>query len=140
MLTLLATTSSRAVRCSRKPVPRTLAGLRKEGWSFEGRGILFYTDDVGLFSTTRRLSRDGDPTQPAIDSKLTNKGSDMVFEPLLTVRRSLTNGLGRLDLNVQGEGFIFTEHTEFNHGTLKLIALQDLSPQYSRASAILLRS
>ena len=64
----------------------------------------------------------------------------MVFEPLLTVTRSLTNGLGRLDLNVQGEGFIFTEHTEFNHGTLKLIALQDLSPQYSRASAILLRS
>jgi len=112
----------------------------KEDWSFEGRWTLFYTDDVGLFSATRRLGRDGDPTQPPIDSKLTDKGSDMVVEPLLTVTRSLTNGLGRLDLNVQGEGFIFTEHPEFNHDTLRLIAIQDLSPKYSRARAVLLRS
>jgi len=112
----------------------------KEDWSLEGKGTLFYTTDVGLFSATRRLSRDGDPTQPAIDSKLTNKGSDMVFEPLLTVTRSLKNGLGRLDLNVQGEGFIFTEHPEFNHGTLRLLAIQDLSPKYSHARAVLLRS
>ena len=100
----------------------------KEDWSLEGRGTLFYTTDVGLFSATRRLSLDGDPTQPAIDSKLTNKGSDMVFEPLLTVTRSLTNGLGRLDLNVQGQGFIFTDNPQFNHGTMRLIAIQDLSP------------
>jgi len=46
----------------------------KEDWSFEGRRIFFYTDDVGLFSATRRLSLDGDPTQPPIDSKLTDKG------------------------------------------------------------------
>ena len=45
----------------------------------DGTGILFYTDDVGLFSATRRLSRDGDPTQPAIDTRLTNKGSAAVF-------------------------------------------------------------
>lgn len=99
----------------------------EEGWSFEGQGTLFYTDDVGLFSAARRLSRDSDPTQPAIDSKLTNQGSDMVFEPLLTVNRSLTNGLGRLDLNMQGQGFVFTENPEFNHGTLRLQATQDLS-------------
>lgn len=99
----------------------------EEGWSLNGRGILFYTDDVGLFSATRRLSRDGDPTQPAIDSKLTNKGSDMVFEPLLGVTRSLTNNLGRLDLKVQGQGFVFTENPQFNHGTLRLQAIQDLS-------------
>lgn len=100
----------------------------KEGWSLEGWGILFYTDDVGLFSATRRLSRDGDPTQPAIDSKLTNQGSDMVFEPLMSVTRSLTNSLGRLDLNVQGQGYILTENQQFNHGTLRLQATQDLSP------------
>ena len=99
----------------------------EEGWSFEGQGTLFYTDDVGLFSAARRLSRDSDPTQPAIDSKLTNQGSDMVFEPLLNVNRSLTNGLGRLDLNVQGQGFVFTENPEFNHGTLRLQATQALS-------------
>jgi len=106
----------------------------EEGWSLEGRGTLFYTDDVGLFSATRRLSRDGDPTQPAIDSKLTNQGSDVVFEPLLTVKRALTNRLGRLDLNVQGQGFVFTENPEFNHGTLRLQATQDLSSS-TRAQA-----
>jgi hypothetical protein len=80
-----------------------------------------------LFSATRRLSRDGDPTQPAIDSKLTDKGSDVVFEPMADITRSLTNNLGRLDLNVQGQGFVFTENPEFNHGTLRLQATQALS-------------
>jgi hypothetical protein len=99
----------------------------KDGWSLEGQGTLFYTDDVGLFSATRRLSRDGDPTQPAIDSKLADKGSDMVFEPLLNVTRSLTNGLGQLDLNARGQGFIFTEKPEYTHGTLRIQATQSLS-------------
>jgi hypothetical protein len=99
----------------------------EEGWSLEGRGILFDTDDVGLFSATRRLSRDGDPTQPAIDSKLTDKGSDVVFEPMVDITRSLTNNLRRLDLNVQGQGFIFTENPQFDNGTLRLQATQSLS-------------
>src|SRR5207342_1614327 len=115
-----------AVLASLWPAPRLASA--EDGWSFEGRGTLFYTDDVGLFSATRRLSRDGDPTQPAIDSKLTDQGSDMVFEPLLGVTRSLTNSLGRLDLNVQGQGFVFTENPQFNHGTLRAQATQDLSP------------
>jgi hypothetical protein len=102
-------------------------GTADEGWSLKGRGILFYTDDVGLFSATRRLSRDGDPTQPAIDSKLTDKGSDVVFEPLVGVTRSLTNTLGRLDLKVEGQGFVFTENPQFNHGTMRLQAVQELS-------------
>jgi hypothetical protein len=99
----------------------------EEGWSLEGGGILFYTDDVGLFSATRRLSRDSDPTQPAIDSKLTDQGSDVVFEPMVDITRSLTNKLGSLDLNVQGQGFVFTENPEFNHGMLRLQATQALS-------------
>jgi len=114
-----------AVLASLWPTPRLASA--EEGWSLEGRGTLFYTDDVGLFSATRRLSRDGDPTQPAIDSKLTDQGSDVVFEPLLNVTRSLTNGLGRLDLNVQGQGFVFTENPKFNHGTLRLQATQAFS-------------
>jgi len=112
--------------------PRVAAA--EEGWSLEGRGTLFYTDDVGLFSATRRLSRDGDPTQPAIDSRLTDKGSDMVFEPMAHITRSSTNNLGRLDLNVQGQGFIFTDNPQFNHGTLRLQATQDLSSN-TRAQA-----
>jgi len=106
-------------------LPQASAAI--EGWSLEGRGILFYTDDVGLFSATRRLSRDGDPTQPAIDSKLTDKGSDVVFEPMVDITRSLTNNLGGLDLNVQGQGFIFTDNSQFNHGTLRIQATQALS-------------
>ena len=51
----------------------------------------------------------------------------MVFEPVANVTRSMTNNLGRLDLNVQGQGFIFTENPEFNHGTLRAQAIQDLS-------------
>lgn len=50
-----------------------------------------------------------------------------MFEPLVSVTRSLTNGLGRLDLNLQGQGFVFTENPKFNHGTLRLQATQDLS-------------
>jgi hypothetical protein len=99
----------------------------EEGWSFEGEGILFYTDDVGLFSATRRLSRDADPTQPAIDSKLTDKGSDVVFEPMVDITRSVTNNLGQLNLNTQAQGFIFTENPEFNHGSLRLQATQAFS-------------
>jgi hypothetical protein len=32
-------------------------------WSAITQGTGFYTDDVGIFSATRRLTRDGDPTQ-----------------------------------------------------------------------------
>jgi len=95
----------------------------------QGRGILFYTDDVGIFSATRRLTRDGDPTQPAIDSRLANQGSDVVFEPDLTLSMSRGNRWGALTLNAKGQGFIFTDHGRFNHGTLRLEALQAFSPE-----------
>ena len=97
--------------------------------TIQGRGILFYTDDVGIFSATRRLSRDSDPTQPAIDSRLTNQGSDVVFEPDLNVATSLGNRFGTLELSAKGQGFVYTDHSRFNHGTLRLQALQALSPE-----------
>jgi len=111
---------------SLEPWPAS-ADDHKDGWSVEGQGTLFYSDDIGLFSATRRLSRDGDPTQPAIDTKLTNQGTDMIFEPLVNVTRSLTNGLGPLDLSIRGQGFIFAEHRKFDHGTLRVQAIQSLS-------------
>ena len=57
-------------------------------WSATTHGTMFYTDDVGVFSATRRLTLDGDPTQPALDNRLTGRGSDAVFEPMLDVARS----------------------------------------------------
>ena len=100
------------------------SSFAEERWSVEGQGILVYTDDVGMFSATRRLSRDSDPTQPAIDSNVSDKGSDMVFEPELTLTRSMANRLGHIDLEGQAQGFIFTDNSRFNHGTLHLQATQ----------------
>lgn len=96
--------------------------------NFEGRGLLFYTDDVGIFSATRRLTRDEDPTQPALDSILTNQGSDVVFEPDAIARTSLDSRLGTTHLSIRGQGFIYAENPRYNHGTLKVQAVQAFSP------------
>ncbi|MGH7180726.1 MAG: hypothetical protein ACREJN_01975 [Nitrospiraceae bacterium] len=95
----------------------------------EGQGILFYTDDVGIFSATRRLSRDGDPTQPALDSRLTNQGSDVVFEPRLDVAKSFFNRYGTTTIDVRGQGFIFTGNQHFNQGSLRVQGVHKLTPE-----------
>jgi hypothetical protein len=97
----------------------------------QGQGILFYTDDVGIFSATRRLSRDSDPTQPAIDTRLTNQGSDMVFEPQVDVVNSLNTKYGTTTVNIRGQGFIFTDHTRFNQGSLGMQVIQAVTPDTS---------
>jgi hypothetical protein len=61
----------------------------------ESRATLFYTDDVALFSATRRLSVHEDPTQPALDTSLTRKGSDMVFEPDLILSKLIASSWGK---------------------------------------------
>ena len=98
-------------------------------WTLQGTGILFWTDDIGIFSATRRLSRDGDPTQPALDTRLADQGSSVVFEPQLKVGTSFDNRLGRLDLDAVGQGFLFTDDSRFNQGSLRLQAVQSLSPE-----------
>ena len=95
----------------------------------EGTAILFYTDDVGIFSATRRLSRDGDPTQPAIGSRLTNKGSDVVFEPQLDVAKSFATRYGTTTVDVRGQGFILTDNTRFNQGSLRLQGVHEFTPE-----------
>jgi len=107
----------------------TLAPSASAELHVEGTGILFYTDDVGIFSATRRLSRDGDPTQPAIDSQLTNQGSDVIFEPRLDIGKSFTNRYGTTTLDIRGQGFIFTDHTRFNQGSLRVQGVHELNPE-----------
>jgi hypothetical protein len=97
--------------------------------SVDGRAMLFYTDDVGIFSATRRLSRDGDPTQPALDSRLTDKGSDVVFEPDVTIGKAFISRYGTTTVDARGQGFIFTDDTRFTHGTLRLQAVHAFSPE-----------
>jgi len=107
-----------------------LASPVQAEWTVKSAGILFWTDDIGIFSATRRLSRDGDPTQPALDTRLTDKGSSVVFEPQVTVSStSLDNRLGKLELSVFAQGFIFSEDARFNQGSLRLQAVQAFSPQ-----------
>src|SRR5262245_4179098 len=106
-----------------------LASPAQAEWTLQGTGILFWTDDIGIFSATRRLSRDGDPTQPALDTRLTDQGSSVVFEPKLTVGTSFDNRLGRLDLEALGQGFLFTDNSRFNQGSLQLQAVQAFSPE-----------
>ena len=77
-------------------VPATSAG-----WSANPEGTMHYTDDVALFSATRRLDLHGDPTQPALDSSLIGKGSDMVSEPDLNVMRPVTSRWGRTEISAR---------------------------------------
>ena len=97
-------------------------------WSVTAGGNLFYTDDVALFSATRRLNLHGDPTQPALDTSLTEKGSDMVFEPDLLVSKSFTSSWGRTALSVKAQGFIFTENPQFNQMSAGLEVLHSFTP------------
>jgi hypothetical protein len=53
-------------------------------WSTEINSDGYYTDDVALFSVTRRLSLKDDPTQPTVDRP--GQGSDFVYEPGVTLK------------------------------------------------------
>lgn len=97
-------------------------------WSVNAVGNLHYTDDVALFSATRRLNLHGDPTQPVLDSVLTGKGSDMVFEPNLNVAKSFASRWGRTEVSVRGQGFIYTINPRFNHASVGIQTLHEFTP------------
>ncbi len=104
-------------------------GAAAGDWSLTTHGTLFYTDDVAVFSATRRLTLDGDPTQPALDNRLTGQGADGVFEPMLNVAHSFVSAYGTSTFDLQGQGFVFLDQNRFNQGTLRLQATQDFSPK-----------
>ncbi len=97
-------------------------------WSVTTGGALFYTDDVALFSATRRSSIDGDPSQPVLDTSRTGIGSDMVFEPGLLVSNVIASGLGRTALSVKAQGFVFAVNPEFTQASVALEALHSFTP------------
>jgi len=94
----------------------------------ESRATLFYTDDVALFSATRRLSVHEDPTQPALDTSLTRKGSDMVFEPDLILSKLIASSWGKTALSVKGQGFIFAVNPRFNQASVGVQAVHSFTP------------
>lgn len=94
-------------------------------WTGEVQSNLFYTDDIGVFSSSRRLALHEDPTQPTVD--IPRQGSDMVYEPRIDVRRTFHSSWGRTVLEANGQGFIFATNPGYTHGTYGLSLAQDLT-------------
>lgn len=101
--------------------------LGETEWSVTGGSSMFYTDDVALFSATRRLTRNQDPTQPAIDNELANQGDDVAYEPVLQVVTSFGSPGRQTEIGVRGQAFVFVENGRFNHGTLGVDMVQEFS-------------
>lgn len=100
-------------------------------WNVSTGSTLYYTNDAALFSATRRLSRNQDPTQPVIDGKLAKQGRDMVFEPMAQIAKSFSLMDRPTQLAVRGQGFVFADNTRFNHGALGVRATHNLSSSTS---------
>ncbi|WP_394753059.1 hypothetical protein [Crenothrix sp.] len=73
-----------------------------------------YTDDVALFSVTRRLSLKDDPTQPVVDRP--SQGGDFVYDPSATLEWTGKNTLGKLLVAMDAGGYVFAEQSAFSHG------------------------
>ncbi len=108
----------------------SLTGLSQAlaDWSVAASGNLFYTDDVALFSATRRSGLDSDPSQPVLDSTRTGLGSDMVFEPGLLISNAVTTGLGRTAFSIKPQGFIFAVNPEWSQASVAVEALHAFNP------------
>ncbi len=98
-------------------------------WSGTVESTLYGTDDAALFSATRRLARDGDPTQPALDDSVFGVGPDMVYEPVLQVTNDFDSTFGQTDLFVRAQGFLFAIHPDFNHLSLGVEATHAFTPE-----------
>lgn len=83
-------------------------------WTFNADNAGYYTDDVALFSATRRLSLKDDPTQPNIDK--TGQGSDFIYEPSLEAEWTGHNSFGEISFATDVGGYVFTNQTAFSHG------------------------
>ena len=98
-------------------------------WSTIAESRFLYTDNVFELSAARRLSLGEDPSQPTIVPA--NKPSDVVWEPSVDVRRTSTSSLGTTEFSAKAHGFVYTDHSIFNHGNYRLQLKQHLSSDTS---------
>ena len=96
-------------------------------WSVQGESYVFYTDDAALFSSSRRLARDQDPTQPVVDRALGEQGEDIVYEPVAQITKSFGSPGSETEITVRSQGFVFADNDRFNHGTVGVQVKQELS-------------
>jgi Putative beta-barrel porin 2 len=84
----------------------------------------YFTDDVALFSVSRRFSLKDDPTQPSVDHP--QQGSDFVFEPYAEIEWTGKNNWGELLVSLDAAGYLFSQKTEYSHGLYELEISQKL--------------
>jgi hypothetical protein len=97
----------------------------KAEWDVNSELSGYYTDNVGLFSVSRRLSLEEDPTQPVLDEP--ERGSDFVYEPRAEVIYKGDNQWGRYKLGVNAAAYVFQEKTKYTHGFYEFQYAQELS-------------
>lgn len=107
-----------------------LAEAAESGWSASAETKTSYTTDVFQFSSARRLSLGEDPSQPTIVPL--DKPSDVIVEPSVEVRRLFDT---KTELSAKAHGYLYTEHSIFNHAEYRLQAKQELD----RDTSLLLR-
>lgn len=107
------------------PILLILSNSLQAEWSTGIDFSAYYTDDVGLFAVTRRLSLDEDPTQPIVDEP--NQGSDFVYEPNAYIRWDTLNTLGEFQMSLDAGGYIFQDHSDYTHGFFQIKLKQGLS-------------
>lgn len=98
-------------------------------WSASTEAKVLYTDNVSELSATRRMALSEDPSQPTI-VPLKNP-RDVVWEPSLDVRRVSETAFGPTEFSMKAAGFIYTDHSIFNHGNYRLQVKQALTPDTS---------
>lgn len=96
-------------------------------WHFNADNAAYYTDDVALFSATRRLSLKDDPTQPNIDK--TGQGSDFIYEPSLEAEWTGQNAFGEMSAAADVGAYVFTHQTAFSHGLFDFELAQSFDTQ-----------
>ena len=95
-------------------------------WSAIAEQKVLYTDDVFQLSSARRLALAEDPSQPTIVP--IEKPSDVVWEPSVELRRTSRSRMGNTQVSFKAQGFLFTDHSIFNHGNYRLQLTQVLAP------------
>lgn len=85
----------------------------------------YYTDNVSLFSATRRLSVEEDPTQPIVDEP--EQRSDFIYEPQAYIKWLTKNQLGELQVSFDAGAYVFQDASEYTHGFFQLEVSQTLA-------------
>lgn len=85
----------------------------------------YYTDNVGLFSVSKRLSLEEDPTQPVIDEP--EQGSDFVYEPHGELAYSDHNALGEFKLGLDAASYVFQDWSKYTHSFYELQLSQQVA-------------